>query len=179
MTFAISSLSGAYGSATSAGLTATFANFSVSASGATETLNGDMTINASVSGTTTTSTISGSSLRLDSSIDGSFLMTNYDETYVFDSATNAYSYSSNMTLAGSAMGGSVTVTTAPGSEFTGDLDLNNGNPTAGSMTITGAPATTGGNNTYVTLTANADGSATLTVFDGTSTTNTPVSWTEL
>jgi hypothetical protein len=189
MTFAIASLTGSAGAYSGAGYSVTFANFTSSNSSTSESsaINGDMTISASVDGTgyITTSIITGSSLSVSSTVSGvtdsmkiygNGTGTNlYNETYTDNSVTHVYTYNTNYTVASTGMNGSVSVATTL--DFTG---TGAGNPTHGSMKITGGPATSGGPNTYVIVTANSDGlRADLTIFDGTNTTNSSVLWTAL
>lgn len=182
MTYAITSLSGTMGQVgASSGFRVTYSNLSVkdNTTNATYSLNGDMSIAASstsvtggastTTGTSTTATISGSSLTMTDSVSGSFQLTNYSESYSYNSVTSVYTYSTNMTLAGTVMGGSVTVATTPPFSGTGANA-----PTSGSMKVSGA------NGSYVILTANPDGlNADLTIYDGSTTTNKSVLWSAL
>jgi len=172
---AITALSGTFGSVgASAGFTATFSNLTVSNTGASASLNGDMSINASSTGTTgnatTTATISGNSLTLTDSVHGSIRMTSYNETYTYNNLSTTYTLSVNMNLAGTVMNGSVNIAT--NNIFIG---TGTGNPTAGVMTITGA------NGSYVTMTANSTGTdVTLNGSNGTTPFGpTTVAWTAL
>ncbi|OGS95222.1 MAG: hypothetical protein A3G79_00885 [Gallionellales bacterium RIFCSPLOWO2_12_FULL_57_18] len=152
--FAITSASGALGMGItpfSAAFTLTFSNFTSrdNATGLTDSINGDIGFVISDDGTNTTGTMSGTSLRMDSSADGAFLMTYYSISFTeanVPTTATPYSFSVNMTIASTVANGSVTVaTTTP---FTGQGD---GDPTAGVMVITGA------NNSTLTLTALPDG----------------------
>ena len=160
MAFAITSANGPLelGAATgtalnpfSAEFTLTFSYFTSkdNVTNLTDSINGDISFMTSDNGTNTTGTMSGTSLRMDSSADGAFLMTYYSISFTeanVPTTTTPYSFSVNMTIASTVANGSVTVaTTTP---FTGQGD---GDPTAGVMVITGA------NNSTLTLTALPDG----------------------
>jgi cytoskeletal protein RodZ len=174
MTFAITNLTGDFGTTgATAGFTMTFGNFSASGGGESFSLNGDMTITASSTATETTATISGDIFTMSFTSGGatnSMQLTAYNETYT-ETNTGAFNYSVDMTLAGTAMGGSVIIaTTTP---FTGNTGLNSGNPTAGVMTISGASGSS------LTISANATD---VTYFgtDGTTPFGpTTVAWTAL
>ena len=172
ITIAIISLTGTLGSpGASSGFNVTFSGLSVkdNTTSASYSMNGDMSITASNSSTTMTASMSGSSFTMTDSVNGSLQLTNYSESYSYDSATTGYTFSANMTLAGSVMGGSVTIATTTPFSGTGT-----GNPTAGSMKVSGS------NGSYVILAANSDGlHADLTIYDGSTTSNTSVLWTAL
>lgn len=153
-TFAITSASGALGMGItpfSAEFTLTFNNFTSKdiATNLTEAINGDISFSTTDDGTSTTGTMSGTSLRMDSSADGAFLLTYYSISFTeanVPTTTTPYSFSVSMTIASTVANGSVTVaTTTP---FTGQGD---GDPSAGQMVITGA------NGSTLTLTALPDG----------------------
>jgi len=160
MTFAITSANGPlqFGAATgtsgapfTASFTLTFSYFTSkdNVTNLTDSINGDISFSTSDNGTNTTGTMSGTSLRMDNSADGAFLMTNYSFSFTeanVVTTTSPYSFSVNMTIASVVANGSVTITTP--TPFTGQ---GGGNPTAGVMVITGA------NNSNLTLTALSDG----------------------
>ena len=164
MTFAITSANGPLdlgaaagtpGAPFNASFTLTFSYFTSkdNVTNLTDAIIGDFSFSTSDDGTNTTGTMSGTSLRMDSSVDGAFLMTYYSISFTeanVPSTTTPYSFSVNMTIASTVAYGSVTVTTP--TPFTGQ---GNGDPTAGVMVITGAK--NGTNNTTLTLTANIDG----------------------
>jgi hypothetical protein len=93
----------------------------------------------------------------------------YNETYTLNSIyPYNYTYSLNMSLSLTSVGIVEIATTTP---FGG---TGSGNPTTGSMKISGTKGT------YVTMTANPDGlNVDLSVYDGTNTTNSQVLWTNL
>jgi hypothetical protein len=93
----------------------------------------------------------------------------YNETYTLNSIyPYNYTYSLNMSLSLTSVGIVEIATTTP---FGG---TGSGNPTTGSMKISGTKGT------YVTMTANPDGQhADLSIYDGTNTTNSQVLWTNL
>lgn len=161
MAFAINNLSGAMGGAgtlaapLTAGFTMTFNSYSTIdiATSATDSMNGDITFTTSDNGTVTTGTMSGTSLVMVSSVDGTYQMSNYSITFS-DNISGAYSYAVTMTTADATMGGSVTLTTT--TPFTG---IGANDPTAGVMVITGA------SNSTLTLTALADGTTVTQVVD--------------
>lgn len=134
-----------------ASFTLTFNNFTSKdiATNLTDAINGDISFSTSDDGTNTTGTMSGTSLRMDSSADGAFLLTYYSISFTeanVPTTTTPYSFSVSMTIASTVANGSVTVaTTTP---FTGQGD---GDPSAGVMVITGA------NGSTLTLTALPDG----------------------
>jgi hypothetical protein len=135
----------------SAAFTLTFSNFTSkdNVTNIIDTINGDISFSTNNDGTNTTGMMSGASLRMDSSVDGSFLLTNYNFSFTEATVvtlTSPYSYSVNMTVASTVANGSVTITTT--TPFTG---VGVSDPTAGVMVITGA------NNSTLTLTSNADG----------------------
>lgn len=143
--FAITSASGALGMGItpfSAAFTLTFSNFtSRDNAGLTDSINGDIGFDISDDGTNTTGTMSGTSLRMDSSADGAFLMTYYSISFTeanVPTATTPYSFRVNMTIASTVANGSVTVTTPVTFAGQGVDD-----PTAGQMLITGATAPVG------------------------------------
>jgi hypothetical protein len=157
LAFTIGNLSGAMGGTGSpsvpltASFTLTFNQFSTrdNATGATDSINGDITLSTSDNGTNTTGTMSGSSLSMSSSVDGAFQMTSYSISFTeanVPTSSTPYSFSFNMTTASVVANGSITITTT--TPFTG---MGAGDPTAGVMVITGASGST------LTLTANADG----------------------
>ncbi len=157
LTFAITALSGTLaGTGTpqtplTAAFTLTFNNFTSTdnVTSRTESIHGDISFSTLDNGTNTTGTMLGASLRMDSSVDGAFLLTNYNFSFTeanFVTTTSPYSFSVGMTIASTIANGSVTITTPL--PFTG---VGIANPTAGVMVITGA------NNSTLTLTANADG----------------------
>lgn len=158
MAFAITGLNGGVMGGTgtpttplTASFTLTFNNFSSRdiASNLTDAINGDISFSTTDDGTNTTGTMSGTSLRMDSSVDGAFLMTNYNFTFMeanVPTATTPYSFRVNMTIASTVANGSVTVTTPVTFAGQGVDD-----PTAGQMLITGA------NGSTLTLTASPDG----------------------
>ena len=134
-----------------ASFTLTFNQFSTknNATGATDSINGDIVFYTSDDGTNTSGTMSGASLTTDSSVDGAFSMTNYNINFIeanAPTATSQFSFSFNMTTASVVAGGKITITTT--TPFTG---VGNGDATTGVMVITGA------NNSTLTLTARADG----------------------
>lgn len=157
MTFAVTALSGAMGgtgtasSPLTAAFKVTFSQYSTkdNATSATDTINGDIGFSTSDDGTNTTGTMSGTSLSMTSSVDGTFQMTNYAVSFTeanFPTSTTPYSFTFNMTVASTVANGSVVITTP--TAFTG---AGTGDPTAGVMVITGA------NNSTLTLTASPDG----------------------
>lgn len=157
MSFSISGLSGPLGGTgtpsapLTASFTLTFSNLSSydQATMATDTINGDITFSTSDDGTNTTGIMYGTSLSMSNSVDGAFLITNYNISFTEANVTgpsSPFSFSFSMTTASTIAGGSVTITTSPA--FTG---FGNGNPTAGQMVITGA------NNSTLTMTAQSDG----------------------
>lgn len=156
-TFAITQLIGTKPAASpstpfTAAFKLTFSNFTSrdNVTNLTDSINGDIGFSTSNDGTNTTGTMSGASLRLDSSVDGAFLMTGYDFSFTAANAPTPftpYSFSVNMTVASVVANGSVTITTPIAFTGAGIAD-----PTAGVMLITGA------NNSTLTVTANADGS---------------------
>lgn len=142
---------GTPGAPFTASFTLTFAYFSSrdDVTSLTDSINGDINFSTTDDGTNTTGTMSGTSLRMDSSVDGAFLMTNYNFTFMeanVPTATTPYSFRVNMTIASTVANGSVTVTTPVTFAGQGVDD-----PTAGQMLITGA------NGSTLTLTASPDG----------------------
>lgn len=139
-----------------AGFTMTFNSFKTKdiATNATDSINGNMTFTTSDDGTVTTGSMSGNSLVMVSSVDGTYQMSNYSITFSDDISTGAYSFAVTMTTADATMGGSVTLTTT--TPFTG---IGANDPTAGVMVITGA------SNSTLTLTALADGTTVTQVVD--------------
>lgn len=162
MAFTINTLSGTMGGVgtpttpLTAGFTMTFNSFSTKdiATNATDSINGNMTFTTSDDGTVTTGSMSGNSLVMVSSVDGTYQMSNYSITFSDDISTGAYSFAVTMTTADATMGGSVTLTTT--TPFTG---IGANDPTAGVMVITGA------SNSTLTLTALADGTTVTQVVD--------------
>jgi hypothetical protein len=165
MTFAMTTLNGLMGGTgtpsvpLTATFTLTFNTFStkINLTGQTEAINGDMTFSTSDDGTNTTGTMSGTSVRMDSSVDGSFQMTNYNFSFTdadVPTASTPYSFSVTMTTASTVAGGQVTVTTP--TAFSG---VGYGNPTQGVMVITGA------NGSTLTITADLDGTTVHMVVD--------------
>lgn len=124
----------------------------------TTNIDGDLSMSSITAASgSTTMTISGKLLAMNSTLDGVFQMADYSLAMT-NSPAGAFSIDITMTTAGTVMNGSVTLTTP--------TPLTGG--TGGSMRITGA----GGS--YVQVSA-ADATGTncnLTVFDGTTTTNT-------
>ena len=159
MTFAVSSLSAAGTMPLTTVFTLTFNQYSnkVNATGATETVNGDINFSTSNNGTDTTGTMSGTSISMTSSVDGAFRMTNYNFSFTeanTPTTTTPYSFSATATTASTFAGGSITIATP--TAFTG---VGSGNPTAGVMVITGA------NGGTLTLTARSDGTHVGLAFD--------------
>jgi hypothetical protein len=184
MTFTLTSLGGSLGqpgtmaSPVADTFALAFNNFSSkdNATGATETINGDIAFSTSNDGTNITGTMSGTSISMTSSVDGGFSMTNYSISFtdaITQTATSPNTFSFNMTTASTVAGGSITIaTTTP---FTG---VGSGNPTAGVMVITGA------NNSTLTLTANSNGTTVgLSVSDTTTSpptvTTSTVTWAQI
>lgn len=153
-TFSITSASGALGMGItpfSAAFTLTFSNFTNTdnVTHLTDTINGDISFSTVNDGANTTGTMSGTSLRMDNSVDGAFSMTSYSFSFTEAnvlSLSSPFSFSVNMTIASVLANGSVTITTT--TAFTG---VGAGDPSAGEMVITGA------NNSALTLTALPDG----------------------
>lgn len=154
----------------------------------TTTMNGGFTIGTSDDGTVLTSNMSGTSLSETSSVDGAFSLTNFSITDTQDSPvlplaslTGNYTYSVNMTLNSTALGGGITIATP--TPFSGNLNSNGGNPNTGQMVISGAKGSS------LTLTANAPiapattGTVTISVNDGTAAVqpvlNNTLAWTAL
>ncbi len=156
----------------------TFTNFSSvvaapSMTTDTSTISGGFNIATSNNGTTLTATISGTSLAMNSSVDGAFTLKNFSIADLQDApgapVTGNYSESYTMTTNCAALNGDIDITTPV--PFTG---TGAANPTAGKMVITGA------NGSSITLTANANGTVTQVVNDGTNpATTTTVSWAAL
>jgi hypothetical protein len=157
----------------------TFTNFSsvVAAPGMTtdtSTITGGFNITTSNNGAMLTATISGTSLAMTSSVDGAFTLKNFSIADSQDAPkaltpTNTYSDTYAMTTSCAALNGDIDITTPVA--FTG---TNGANPTTGKMVITGA------NGSSITLTANANGTVTQVVNDGTNpATTTTVSWAAL
>jgi hypothetical protein len=134
----------------------------------TITMSGDITLAINDNGTTLTAGMSGTSFSTNSTSDGAFSLKNYNISSSEDIASPfAYSYTVGMTTNCAALGGDIVIS-AP-TPFTGS---GTGNPTAGVMKISGD------NNSYITLTANADGQhVLLEVNDGTSATQPVLSKT--
>ncbi len=131
-------------------------------------MSGGMTMAISDNGTTLTATMSGTSFAMTSSVDGAFTMKNFLIVDTQDSPTAVtptgnYSFTVAMTTNCAALGGDIVITTT--TPFTG---TGTANPTAGVMKVSGA------NGSYLTITANANNTATVAVNDGTTATQ-PVS----
>lgn len=164
---------GAPGAPLTASFTLTFSNFTSkdNASNLTDSINGDISFTTSDDGTNTTGTMFGTSLRMDSSVDGAFLMTSYNFSFTeanVPTLSTPFSFSVTMNIASVVANGSVTIATP--TPFTGH---GSGDPTAGVMVITGA------NNSTLTLTALPDGLTVQMVVDddGAAGPHTPVTLT--
>ncbi len=140
--------------------TLNYAGYSFNDATTTVSMDGDQSYELITTGTTVTQyefIMSGSSFTMtDSASKVSTKLTSYNETYKYDTA-GFVSYSPNMTVASTDLGGSVTITTSPA--FSIQAGSSAVNPTAGSMTITGA----GGS--FVTLTAQPNGTDVVIVVD--------------
>lgn len=142
-----------------------FNNLSISYSGFTVTIDGDMTYSASRTGSDASVTLQISSLTT-TDPSGSSTIANATLQYSLNESTLAYSYTISATLSGTAIGGQVTVTTITPFAGTGA-----GYPESGSMRITGAGGSSvtvtaiDGNNVRLDVDSNGDGAV-----DSTSTT---------
>jgi hypothetical protein len=142
-TFAITQLTGTKSGASpstpfTAAFRLTFSNYTSRDNVTNLSINGDINFSTLDDGASTTGTMSGTSLRMTSSVDGAFLMTSYNFSFMETNAPNSpYSFSVTMTIASTVANGSVTVTTPI--PFTGQgID----DPTVGEMLIAGANSST-------------------------------------
>ena len=142
-----------------------FNNLSISYSGFTVTIDGDMTYSASRTGSDVSATLQISSLTT-ADPSGSSAIANATLQYSLNESTLAYLYTISATLSGTAIGGQVTVATTTPFAGTGA-----GYPESGSMRVTGAGGSSvtvtaiGGASVRLDVDSNGDG-----VVDSTSTT---------
>jgi hypothetical protein len=137
----------------------------------TDSLNGSMTFSYSWDGTTLTAGMSGPSFTVTDSNVGSVNSSNF--SIVETISASIWTYSNDQTITMTPNGGtSGTVNISTPTKFSGPLG---GNPTSGQLRIDGA------NGTYITITANSNGTdATVVVYDGTTTTTNPaVPWSQI
>jgi hypothetical protein len=153
--------------------TATFTNLSVTADGQTSSASGDMTLAATVSKVspfTADVTLSGSRLALTE--DGrSRTLTGYSGRLLIDDTRRTYSYTVSGSVSGSALPGSVTLSTP--TAISGPLA---GDPTAGRLLVTGAA------NSQMSLTVTPPTGVVLALDangDGTPESQQPLTWAQL
>lgn len=147
-----------------------FSNLTVSYSGYSAGINGDMTYRARRVGSADTATISIPSLTI-SEPNGRTTIANATLQYSYDTVSFAYSYSVSATISSTAIGGAVAVATLV--PFAGS---GAGYPASGSMSVTGA------GNSSVTLTATGGGNVRLDVDsngDGVTDSTTHTTWAAL
>lgn len=157
-----------------ASITLTYSNMTIATSSSIVGFNGDMTLSFTYDGTTLSATMSGTSLTVSSTTAGSVSFSNYN--FATTATTTVWTSSVDLSITMMPNGGtSGTINISTPTKFSGAISSGAyGNPTSGQMRIDGA------NGTYITITANSNGTdATVVVYDGTNTTTTTKTWAQL